>query len=67
MVVGGDVVSEGSLEKFDRALELAKRDWRDLLMAAGFGHDVAIHRAWAPRRRGSGSGDEDSAATDRTS
>ena len=28
-------LSEGSLAKFDRALELAKADWRDLLMAAG--------------------------------
>jgi hypothetical protein len=43
-------LSDGSLEKFDRALELAREDWRDLLMAAGFGHDVAAHRAWEPRR-----------------
>jgi hypothetical protein len=38
--------SEGSLEKLEAAMELAARDWRDLLMAAGFGYDVSAHEAW---------------------
>lgn len=38
--------SEGSLEKLQAATELAARDWRDLLMAAGFGYDVSAHEAW---------------------
>ena len=28
--------SDGSLEQFDEAIKLAKIDWRDLLVAAGF-------------------------------
>ncbi|RYE54393.1 MAG: hypothetical protein EOP20_11935 [Hyphomicrobiales bacterium] len=39
-------MSEGSLEKFGAAIKLAVKDWRDLLMAAGFGHDVSAHEAW---------------------
>lgn len=39
-------VSEGSLERLEAATELAATDWRDLLMAAGFGHDVSAHKAW---------------------
>jgi len=38
--------SEGSLEKLEAATKLAARDWRDLLMAAGFGHDISAHEAW---------------------
>lgn len=44
-------LSEGSLQKLREAVELAKLDWRDLLMAAGFGHDVAAHAAWFPEVR----------------
>ncbi len=40
-------LSEGSLEKLRSALELARRDWRDLLVAAGFGHQLDAHRRWA--------------------
>jgi len=36
-------LSEGKLDKFDRAIALAKSDWRDLLMAAGFAEDVNAH------------------------
>jgi hypothetical protein len=43
-------LSEGDLEKFDRAVALAKRDWRDLLMAAGFGEDMNVHASWLPGR-----------------
>ena len=30
----------------DTAIELAKTDWRDLLMSAGFGEDINAHEKW---------------------
>lgn len=42
-------VSEGSLVRLDAALELAARDWRDLLMSAGFGYDLTAHEVWLGR------------------
>ena len=41
-------VSNGDLAALRSAIELAKRDWRDLLVAAGFAHDVHAHRSWSP-------------------
>jgi hypothetical protein len=41
-------LSEGKLDKLDHAIALAKADWRDLLMAAGFGEDVEAHKSWLP-------------------
>ena len=41
-------LSEGNLEKLVQAVELAKTDWRDLFMAAGFGYDVDAHNKWMP-------------------
>ena len=43
-------LSEGDLAKLNRAVEVAKVDWRDLLVAAGFGHDVRIHETWVPEK-----------------
>jgi hypothetical protein len=43
-------LSAGDLDKFDHAIALAKRDWRDLLMAAGFGEDVNAHASWLPKQ-----------------
>jgi hypothetical protein len=43
-------LSEGELDKLDRAIALAKADWRDLLMAAGFGNNVDAHRSWLPEQ-----------------
>jgi hypothetical protein len=43
-------LSEGNLDKLNRAVALAKIDWRDLLMAAGFGEDIKAHLAWLPQR-----------------
>ncbi len=40
-------LSEGKIEKLRTALDLAKKDWRDLLVAAGFGHRLDAHRHWA--------------------
>jgi len=42
-------VSKGETEKFLAAAELAQLDWRDILMAAGFGNDVKAHLKWAER------------------
>ena len=36
----------GSLESLDKAVALARTDWRDLLMAAGFGHALDEHARW---------------------
>jgi hypothetical protein len=42
-------LSEGELPKLDKALRLAKTDWRDMLMAAGFGEDLSAHESWMPK------------------
>ena len=42
-------LSNGNLEKLRSAIELAKRDWRDLLVAAGFANSVDAHKSWNPR------------------
>jgi hypothetical protein len=39
-------ISAGDLQKFDEAVKLASLDWRDLFMAAGFGHEVDAHNKW---------------------
>ena len=41
-------LSGGDPQKLKRAIRMAKRDWRDLLMAAGFAHDVTAHERWLP-------------------
>jgi len=41
-------LSKGSLAELARAVEIAQVDWRDVLVAAGFGHDVHAHQAWFP-------------------
>lgn len=43
--------SEGQLDLLQQAVDLAKRDWRDLLMSAGFGEDVKEHERWWPSGR----------------
>jgi hypothetical protein len=43
-------LSDGKLDKLGRAVALAKRDWRDLLMAAGFAEDVDAHMSWLPEQ-----------------
>lgn len=39
-------ISEGRLAALDKAIALAKTDWRDLLMEADFGHDLRAHERW---------------------
>ena len=46
-------ISGGQLEIFNKAIAIAKQDWRDLLMWAGFGHGVKAHEAWAEQLLGS--------------
>jgi hypothetical protein len=39
-------LSGGSLEKLRTAVRVSQSDWRDVLVAAGFGHSVVAHLAW---------------------
>ena len=41
-------LSDGDLNKLRKAVQLAKQDWRDLLVASGFAHDVSAHKTWMP-------------------
>jgi hypothetical protein len=43
-------ISAGSLERLQEAVELAKQDWRDLLVSADFANDVHAHREWIPQK-----------------
>jgi hypothetical protein len=40
-------LSAGNIEKLKEAIVLAKADWRDLLVSAGFG-TVDSHKSWFP-------------------
>ena len=40
-------ISNGDQDKLLEALLLARRDWRDVLVWAGFANDLAAHSAWA--------------------
>ena len=40
-------LSNGEVDKFLAAVELAQLDWRDVLVAAGFGNDLEAHLTWA--------------------
>lgn len=42
-------VSDGQFDIFQRAVELAKIDWRDLLVSANFASDVNLHMKWADK------------------
>lgn len=41
-------LSGGRLKRLRSAIELAKVDWRDLLVAADFAHDPQEHERWFP-------------------
>jgi hypothetical protein len=41
-------LSAGDVDRLRREIEQAKRDWRDTLMAAGFGTDLTAHERWTP-------------------
>ncbi len=40
-------ISEGRLDELYYAVDLAQKDWKDLLVFAGFGDDTEAHEAWA--------------------
>src|ERR1700720_4313749 len=41
-------LSHGDLNALQQAIDLAKLDWRDALVAAGFGDDIKVHESWWP-------------------
>ena len=43
-------MSGGDLAKLREAVGIAQVDWRDLLVAAGFGNDPRAHERWNPPR-----------------
>ena len=45
-------LSEGSPTRLAEAVELAKIDWRDVLVAAQFANDLQAHAAWFRERNG---------------
>lgn len=40
-------VAKENLMSLDSAIDLAKKDWRDLLVLAGFSTDLVAHEKWA--------------------
>ncbi len=40
-------ISQGSLYRLQQAIDEAQRDWRDLLVWAGFAERLDAHLAWA--------------------
>ena len=44
-------LSNGEVDKFLAAAELAQLDWRDVLFASGFGRDLKAHLKWADETR----------------
>ena len=44
-------LSNGSLTKLREAIELAKSDWRNLLVAAGFAASADAHERWHVSKR----------------
>jgi|SRR5579862_3686643 hypothetical protein len=41
-------LSGGDLSRLEREIAAAQYDWRDTLMAAGFGEDISAHLRWKP-------------------
>jgi hypothetical protein len=44
-------LSDGHLDRLYQAIDLAQKDWRDLLVAAEFAHDCSEHQLWLPPPR----------------
>jgi predicted DNA-binding protein len=43
-------LSDGKIDQLRQAIDWTINDWRDLLMAAGFGHDTTAHKKWIPKK-----------------
>jgi hypothetical protein len=41
-------LSHGDLDALQRAIDIAKRDWRDALVFAGFANSLKAHESWWP-------------------
>jgi hypothetical protein len=41
-------LSGGDFAALSEAVRIANVDWRDVLVAAGFGHDTRAHESWWP-------------------
>ena len=41
-------LSGGNLDRLREAVAMAQVDWRDVLVAAGFGSSLSAHREWRP-------------------
>ena len=41
------MLSDGDLDKLRTAIDRASSDWRDVLVAAGFGYSLTAHDEWA--------------------
>lgn len=41
-------LSNGRIDRLREAIQIAQKDWRDLLMAAGFGFSILAHKFWTP-------------------
>ena len=42
-------LSDGHLDRLYQAIDLAQKDWRDLLVAAEFADEPSEHQRWIPR------------------
>jgi hypothetical protein len=40
-------LSKGNMLELLKAIDVARMDWRDVLVAAGFGLQVGAHETWA--------------------
>jgi hypothetical protein len=45
-------LSNGNIEQLPHHIAIACTDWRDSLVAAGFGHGILAHRKWFSERTG---------------
>ena len=44
-------LSGGDLNRLQRSINLSQTDWRDVLVAAGFGNDLTAHTSWWPDKQ----------------
>jgi hypothetical protein len=44
-------LSGGSVDRLQRAIDLANIDWRDVLVAADFDNDLTMHTSWWPDKQ----------------
>ena len=42
-------LSGGDVGRLRETVRLAQRDWRDVLVGAGFGHSLEAHQQWASK------------------